>query len=137
MVIEGTAAFLFSPDDKVETVKLENVELKPGTKLAAGPIKLSLNKAGKPTYGDEPFQVSFGSKNDVHAIKSMKFLDADGKEIGSRQSSIGMAQMGNEATFDIDYMLKAKADKATVVIEYWSDATTVKAPVNLKVGIGL
>ena len=116
-----------------------------GVALDAAPlvreIAASAYRAGSPlveaVWGDEPLQVDITSKASLQAVKSVKFLDGDGKEIESHSNGSSRESFGNDVTWSLSFTLKQKVDKATVVIESWADAKKVFVPVIVKVKLGL
>jgi len=137
LTIEGTTAFMASATGKTETAKAENVELKKDGKFTAGALAFTIREAGKPQWGDEPLAIDLACKASLETVKSVTFLDANGKEIESHRNSTGRESFGGDTTWSMSFTLKQKVDKATVVVESWADAKKVFVPVILKVKLGM
>jgi hypothetical protein len=137
LTLEGTTAFMVSPSGKTDTVKAENVELKKDGKFTAGTMAFTIREAGKPQWGDDPLAIDIACKTSLDTVKSVKFLDANGKEIEANRNSTGRESFGGDTTWSMSFTLKQKVEKATVVVESWADAKKLFVPVILKVKLGM
>ncbi|MEK7469098.1 MAG: hypothetical protein AAB074_17125 [Planctomycetota bacterium] len=134
--LEGTTAFMVSATGKTETVKAENAEMKKDAKFTAGTMTFTVREAGKPQWGEDPLAIDISCKTSLEALKSVKFLDANGKEIESNRNSTSRESFGGDTTWAMSFTLKQNVEKATVVIESWADAKKLFVPVILKVKLG-
>ena len=131
---------------KKETVKQENVALKPGTTITAGPLNLKITETGEPEmmfgFGDDDeeedsWQVTLQAKQDLSNVAEFKFLDAAGKEIETSDGGTSTMRFGNSVTVDKSFILPKQMDSATVAITYWADLKEVKVPFDVKATVGL
>ncbi len=107
-------------------IKSEAFDAKQGTKVVfpAGKLpaerSLTVEKSGKPEWGDDPFQVSFKSNRKFDEFANIAFTSADGKAIeSSRGGSSTMTMMG-KTTAEVSYTFKQKADKLVMVLSAWT-----------------
>ena len=68
------------------------------------------------------------------AIKSIAFLDADGREIKSQRTGAGRL-LRQHRPDDSTYSLEKKVNKATVKVTYF-ETENLSVPVNLTVNVG-
>jgi len=134
--ILASGTLVFNCASKKKTVQHKNVALKKGTKIASA-IPFTIDKVGKPDWGDAPLQVTLEAKQDLTNVAEIKFFDAQGKEIESRQSSSSRMRMGPLVTVKRSFTLKKKVDVATIAITYWMDMRIVKLPFNVKTSVGM
>jgi len=107
-------------------IKSEAFEAKPGTKVVfpAGKLpterSLTVEKSGKPEWGDDPFQVSFKSNRKFDEFANVAFTSADGKALeAARGGSSSMSMMG-KTTAEVSYTFKQKTDKLVMVLSAWT-----------------
>lgn len=107
-------------------IKSDPFEVKPDTKVTFTTGKLpaerslTVDKSGKPEWGDDPFQVSFKSDRKFDEFASISFTGADGKALeSSRGGSSTMSMMG-KTTAEVSYTFKQKADKLVMVLSVWT-----------------
>jgi hypothetical protein len=130
LALEGTLVLTGAQGQDVHKAK---VKLAKGTTFQAGAVTFTVKGSGKPDWGDDPFQVSLEIKADVDPVATLRFLDAAGQEIKSRRQST-MRGMGR---IQWDYVLKQKADEATVEVSLWKGMQEVTVPMKLQFGVGL
>jgi len=137
---------------KKETARQENVALKPGTKVSAGPVAFDISKVGKPQFSfgfmgrgaapsttppAEELEVTLHATQDCSAIANIAFLDAAGKDLGARSgSSMTMSGLGMKSV-EKSFVLPKKVDAATIVITYWADLKEILVPFDVKATLGL
>jgi hypothetical protein len=107
-------------------IKSDPFEVKPGTKVTFTTTKLpaerslAIEKAGKPEWGDDPFQVSFKSNRKFDEFANIAFTSADGKALeAARGGSSSMTMMG-KTTAEVSYTFKQKTDKLVMVLSVWT-----------------
>lgn len=128
----------FKTGTQKNTVSQKGVALKKGTKLDAGPVAITIKEAGKPQWGDEPLEVTFEMGKGGEAVAAVRFLDDQGKEIKSGESSSGsMTSDGAVVGVEKSYRLAKQVAVATVEITYWTDMKSVQIPFDLAVSMGL
>jgi hypothetical protein len=137
LTISGKIGFQIATQKKEFTA--EKVALQAGTKISAGPIALTIARAGKPEWGgsEGTFSVTLQAKQDLDSIAHIQFFDAAGKKIEASRASTGRSAVMGAVTVDWEYNLKAKVETAKIVITYWTDMKKVALPVSLTVGVGL
>ncbi|MFW6157997.1 MAG: hypothetical protein ACOC8E_01405 [Planctomycetota bacterium] len=116
-----------------ETYEQKGVALKKDTKINFETLPMTVQKVGKPKWGNDALAVTLETNADPAPIADVKFIGADGKEIESRIRS--RTHFGN--TYRHTYNLKKKADTVTVQIEYWTDMKTVDVPFSVEATLGL
>jgi len=135
VVASGTMIFKFATKKKTFTHK--NIALKAGSTIKAGAITFKITKAGKPQWGDAALEITLNTNTDISKIAAIRFLDAAGKEIPSKEAGGSTMRMGKLVTVEKSFTLKKKVAVATVAIDYWMDMKTLKVPFNIKATIGL
>ena len=120
-----------------ETVKHNNVVLKPGTKFKVPGITFTISEAGKPEWGNRPMEVELNSLQDLTAVRSIQFFDSDGTEIESGLAMWGKEGMGEEITYVSQYALSKRVSHATIVVTYWTDVKEFKLPFSINSSVGL
>jgi len=136
-ILRLTASLVMKCAEGEKTVVQKDLKLEKGAKLTAGSVPWTIQKVGKPGWGDAKLAVSVTGKVSHDAIKKLVFLDAAGKEIkhsiGSRSSGGFMGRM----TYGVTYNLKKKVDVVTVKVIYFEKTETITIPVDLEIGVGL
>ncbi|GJM23695.1 MAG: hypothetical protein DHS20C16_01100 [Phycisphaerae bacterium] len=133
--VKGKLVFKAATQKKSYTHK--NLEIKADATIEAGPIPLTIGSAGKPEWGEEPLEIVLKAKKRLDEVASIKFLDADGKEIESNESGSMTMAFGEDVSVERSYALGKKVDKVTVEISYWTDMKALEIPVDLTVSLGL
>ncbi len=114
-----------------------SVALKPGTKVAAGPVALTVDSAEKPKWGNSPWAVTLKSNQSMDSIADIQFFTAEGKLIKSRRGSTSRMGIGKFVTQSWTYNLEEKIDTAKIVISSWTDKRSHTFPLNVSVTLGL
>ena len=135
-ILASGTVVLKSATQKKTTV-LKDVALKAGTKFTAGNVPFEITKAGKPSWGSDPLQVSVKTNADMSGIASVRFLGPDGKEIPSRSGGTWRSRSGKFLSISTSYVLKKKVDSATIEIEHWTDMKQTDIPFSVTVSLGL
>jgi len=135
-----------------ETAKQENVALKVGAKIVAGPISFEISKVGKPessfeftgmpgapaaTPPGEKFEVTLRTNKDCSNIAGIAFLDATGKDLGAKPGMSSSMAFGGMMTVEKSFVLPRKVAAATISITYWADLKEVATPFDLTATLGL
>lgn len=128
--IDATIVLLAGSGQKTETQ--EDVELKLDAKITIGPAPFTIDRIEK-GRGSWKRAVTLFTEKPVDGIKSIKFYDADGKEIESKRTSRSTSNKNVSWT----YSLKKKVDKATIKIEYYQKVEKITVPINISLGVGL
>jgi hypothetical protein len=121
---------------KKKTVQHKKIALKKGTKIP-GAIPFTIDKVGKPDWGDAALQVTLAAKQDLSSVAEIKFFDAQGKEIESSSAGSSSMRMGPVVNIKRSFNLKKKATNVTIAVTYWTDMRIVKLPFNVKTGVGM
>lgn len=121
-------------------IKSDPFEVKPGTKVTFTSTKLpterslTVDKSGKPDWGDDPFQISFKSDRKFEEFAKIAFTTADGKSLeSSRGGSSSMTMMG-KTTAEVSYNFKQKADKLVIVLSAWTGFESKPLKISLSAG---
>jgi len=95
----------------------------------------TIEKIGKPDWGDEKWVVTLKTNKDFEEFVSVKFIDENGKELkASRAGSSRMGMMG-VVSISVSYKVKTPVTKAKMVVEYWKNVKNVKVPVKFSIGM--
>ena len=133
--LEGVIALLTATQKKEHVLK--DVPIRDGSKVNAGNLELTIQKVGKPEWGDEPLSLAFRATKELDEVAEIRFFKADGTEIKSR--STGSSKMGVLGSMTVEwyYNLAEKADAATIKVFVWTDLQKKKVPLSLSVDVGL
>ncbi|HIG84400.1 MAG TPA: hypothetical protein EYG40_02555 [Verrucomicrobia bacterium] len=123
---------------KTEKIKSQPFEPKKGTNLKVGDIELTVTKAGKPSFGNDPLELEFETKNKaITMVAGVKFYDAAGKEIESHGTGSSSMGFNKNFTYGQSYGLKKSvAEKVVLEFEVWTDLAEKKIPFSVAAGIG-
>ena len=135
--IRAKGTLVFQQATGKTTAKAENVALKKDATFKAGPFEFEITAAGKPDWGDDPLQITLKTSRDVAAIKSIKFLDSDGKEIKSSGAGSQSMTSGANTVYERSINLSKQIDAATIELTLWKDMKKIEIPFDLNVGVGL
>lgn len=135
LTFDGTLAIRCGKNEKTEEQK--DVALEAQSAIKIGPTPLVVESVQDQDFGDVKFMVVLNSSQPRDAIKSIEFLDADGKVIEQQGMGSGSFGFGDEMTYQTNHGLKAKVDKITVRITYYADVETITVPVKIETGLGL
>ncbi len=113
------------------------VALNAGNSVKAGPIPLTIKRAGKQEFGDSVFSVTLQAKQSLNSVADIQFFDAQGTKIESRRSESVRTGFADNVTVSWTYDLKRKVDSAKIVITHWMDMRTVTVPFDMTIGMGL
>ncbi len=135
IVFEGTVAILCGKDEKTEEQK--DVALEADSKITVGPVPLTIESVQDQDFGDVKFMITINSSQPRDAIKQLEFVGDDGKVIEHESMGSGSFGFGEEMTYQTSFGLKAKVEKVTVRVTYYSNVETLKIPVKIETGVGL
>lgn len=136
--IEVDAAIALRVGSKPTTQQVKDVALQKGTKVSLGGVDMTISEAGdQNTWGDVKWNVSFESKSSMDAIQSIRFLDADGKAVGSTAGGSGRWSSGRDTTYSQSHGLHRKLESVTIEVTYFAEVKTVNVPVKFSAGLGL
>lgn len=128
--IEGEIALVFARGQ--EKLRQDEVKAQAGAEIKAGSLAMKIVKAGKPDWGDDPLAVDLQFDGDAAQVAGIRFLEAGGAEIPSRQQS----SMRMNRVTSWTYNLKKAVPSFSVEVSVWKDMETVKTPLRLEVSVG-
>ena len=95
----------------------------------------TIDKIGKPDWGDEKWEVTLKTNQDFEKFVSIKFVDEKGKELEAKRGGWSRMGMMGKVSVTVSYKVKIPVLKAKMVVEYWKNVKNVKVPVKFSVGI--
>jgi hypothetical protein len=128
--LRAKGVFKFTHATKTKTAKVAGVALKNETAFEAGPFKFKI--ADAMSSG-----LSLESKQNTDAVRTVRFLDAEGKQVESDAAGSGYMGFGGDITYSLSYSLSGVPETATIEIEYWEDLKTLEIPFDVTAGVGL
>ena len=133
---EGT--LVVQTASKKSVVKSASFELKKGSQVTVGDIVITVNKVGKPSFGDDKLEVEIQTGNKaLETVAEVKFLTAAGKVIESRGSGSSSMGFGKKFTYGRSFNLKqAVSGQVVLQFEIWTDIAEKKVPFSVSAGIG-
>ena len=137
LILKGKLVVTAGSDE--QTASAENVELKKGTKLTAGPLAGQISEAKAQDWGGEKrFDVTIQSSKRFDGIKDVAFTGADGKAIEARRSGSGqVGMMGSIMIYTVTYSLKGAPEKVNIKVAYFSKMQKKEFPLDARVSVGL
>ena len=129
MSVKGALVLQVGTAEK--TVEKKNVTIKGDAKIKVGPVEVSKSRN---LFGDGN---AVGVMHTEPNLKSVVFLDKEGKVLANQSTSGGTLSDGVNTTYMKDYNLKGKAEGMTVRVTYYSKIENVTVPFNLVLGLGL
>lgn len=131
-----------------KTVESEPLDLAAGGKLNLGSTPVTVKQAGEgmgfritgfgsTDSGDTKMSVTLSAQAPLDMIKSLTFLDPEGKVI--KHQRMGSSSMGfaGQMTHEVTYGLAQKVSKLKVKVVQFERVELLKVPLSLEVGVGL
>jgi hypothetical protein len=135
LTLKGKVVVLCSPRTREAVQK--DVALLKGTQIELGPIKAEITDVRGEEQGKRLY-VDFTNDTGPEVLKELRFEDAQGKEIKSRQFDSSSAESGGKTILDVKfYDLAGNPDKVTVKAVYYEKIEKFEVPVDLTVSLGL
>lgn len=122
---------------KSAKARTENVSLAPETKFEVGGYSFVITEVGKSEWSEAKLSLTLQTKQDINAVRAVRFFDADGAEIEADIEGSSSMRFGGDATYEVGYGLAKKVANATIEIDVWQDLKTVDLPFEISSGIGL
>lgn len=135
--IQASGKLVFHSASETETKKGELGKVAKGEKVVIGDdLKFEIKSAGKPQWGDEPFEVELEIKRDIPEVAAFRFYDKDGKEIESSEGANSRMGFLGKVTLSKSFRLEKKVEELRVEVDVWADLKTVEVPFEVEVGVG-
>lgn len=130
ILVKGSLHFRCGTDEK--TTEKKDITLKMNEEVSVGDFKMKVNNAGQ-------FAISLSLTSPEPNVKSVAFLDADGKEIKANPQGRGLNQFapGGKPLWTVFYGLPPKIEKASFKVTYFNKLESVTVPLDLRVGLDL
>lgn len=115
-----------------------DIEWKKGSKVqfpeqANLPI-FEIDKIGKPSWGDDKWEVTLKTNKKFDKFVSVKFIDENGKEHKATRGSWSSMSMFGKSSVTVSYKAPVKITKAKMVVEVWQNLNTTTVPFNFTFG---
>lgn len=110
--------------------------VKQGTTTKIGDVNFLIKKAGKPSYGKEPLEITFETKDDVTAVAGYLFEDAAGKEIKMRKAGSSRSGFNKSYTTTMSFAFEKEVKELVLVMDAWQDKKEVPYKFDVSIGIG-
>ena len=131
----GEISLIVSSKKETKTTKVQAYKKGDQVELVKG-FSFEVKSLGKPSWGDDPLEISLKWKKKIPELAAVRFFDAAGKEIESSSSgSSSMGFAGNQ-TVSKSYKLKKKVEKFRMEMDLWVGLEHVTVPVDLTIGMG-
>lgn len=134
LTAKGKLVLLSASDEKTESQA--DIAMKIDEAITAGPANFTISQIDK-GWGDAAVVVSLKTDDPVAAIKTVTFLDAEGKEIEANKSGTMWSGSGKNRTTTLSYGLKKKVDTFGVKITYYTKVEKVDVPIDRTITLGL
>ena len=123
---------------KLETESSELKVFKKGDKIKFGDdFSFEVKELGKPKsdFYKEPLEVTLEWKQDVSKLSKVRFYDAEGKLIESRNGGSSTVGFLGKRTVTRTYLLKEKSEKLKIEMDLWADIEKVAVPLEMNLGL--
>jgi hypothetical protein len=134
ITVSGSLTFL--ADGQLKTTTHPGVELKPGLRLAAGPLSYAVGAVQPSEMIEGCIDVSWEATGEEGLVKGFRFLGGDGKPVGVEIVS-PPPNAGPDQPRDHTLIFPRKPQGITVEIDYYQDARSVKVPFACTIAAGL
>lgn len=119
--------------------KEQGVMVVKGDKITCGPFPLTIDSAREEKFNGANYVVVISSKERRDLIRSIEFLDADGKVIEQNivnQSSFTDTNTGRTGCYTY-HGFKSKPWIESIRVSYYAEVETIRVPVKVETGLGL
>lgn len=147
LIVQGEVVLRCGEGEK--TVESDALDVAAGGKVSLGSTSVTVKQAknenmgfnmmgfGSADSGETKMSVTLTAKAPLDTIKSLTFLDPQGKAIKHRrQGSSSMGFAGN-MTYEVTYGLAQKVSKLKLQVVQFERVELLKVPLSLEVGVGL
>ena len=133
--VAGLITMLCATQTKEQVQKA--VPMVNGSKISIPNLELTIDRAGKPDWGEEPFGLTLRSSRELDDVAEVRFFKTDGTEIKSKRMGTSKMEILGARTVEWNYNLAERVDAATVKIFIWTDMQKKRVPFSLDVDVGL
>ncbi len=119
------------------TVATADVPLQVEKTFTIGSQKVTVIKAGKPQWGDDPLAIQLESTGSFAAWKRVRFFGPGGKPIEASRRSSGHMRFGDRHKYTATYHLKSKPKSLSARVSYYTSVESLTVPIDLTVDLGL
>jgi hypothetical protein len=136
--LKGSSTLFLAGVLSVQLAHAQNTISRPlklvnGASATFGTLTFTVDKVGKPEWGDDPMAFTVKIKGDVAQVATIVFTKADGSPIEVTHSSSFHGGPISEWT----YNMKETADSLTMTTTLWNDLKKVEVPFDLTIDVGL
>ncbi len=132
--VDGTIAILVGSDSKKETVAFKPVV---DEKVKLGGIETKIASVEEQNFGEPMTVVNFESQQSLDTIQTIKFLDAEGKELQSSSGGSSSFGFGGQTTYSRSYQIAGSPKSLSAELTYFGSTKVAKIPVKFDFGLGL
>jgi hypothetical protein len=133
--LDATIVLLCGSDEK--TIDQKDLALKKGSRLAIGPIPLTISQVEDARFGEAKQVITFESKQPLNAIRKVEFLSAGGTPIKHQAMGSGEGGFNDNITYSRSYGLMQKVDSVTLRMTYFDKVEELTLPLKMEIGVGL
>ena len=132
--LKADVVMLCGRDEK--TAEQKGFALKEGSKLTVGPVPWQVKSVEEGGWGETKMTLRLTAKVGDDAIKELKFLGPDGKEV--KHDVTGSAHWGfaEDVTYEKTLGLAEKLDQVTVRVTYFDKVEKLTVPLEIGTGVG-
>lgn len=98
---------------------------------------LKVKSAGKPDFGDDPFEIELSTNMKADAFAGIRFYTKDGKPVESEQGGSSWMGFGGKGSGEISYRFKAPQTELILAVETWTGREQKTLEVNSKAGLAV
>lgn len=135
--IKVNGEVVLSVASKSELKKSGKADIKVGEKFEVARHTFTIEKAGKPKWGEDKLEVTLESSVDLKSYRKVVFYDAEGKEVESKRGMWSSMGMFGKKTYKTSFTFKEEPKQLVLGLDEWTDLEAVKVPLDLTVGAGL
>lgn len=135
--VRARGVAVFETASKLETTRSGLVATGKGARFAAGAAgEFVVTRWDTGGIAGKGISLSLAFAGRPAAIQSLRFLDAEGKEIVSRPAGSASESQGEEKRTILHYQLGDAPDHCAIEVTRWEDLKPVEVPFSIRAGLG-
>jgi hypothetical protein len=98
---------------------------------------LKVKSAGKPDFGDDPFEIELSTNMKADTFAGIRFYTKDGKPVESERGGSSWMSFGAMGSGEVSYRFKAAHDELILAVESWTGREEKTIEVDFKAGMAM
>lgn len=98
---------------------------------------LKVKSAGKPKWGNDPFEIAFTTNRKTDEFAGIRFYTKDGKPVDAKRGSSSWMGFAGNGSGEFSYTFKAPQTDLIIAVESWTGREDKKIQVDLSAGLAV